>query len=314
MMRKLALTVFCLAASPALAQDFPVTVTSCDREVTFAKPPERAIATHSNLIEMMLALGLEEHLAGVIGAPERLAASADYYPAAAGLRSLQDQGMSMEVLLEEETDLVFSGWSYGLRVGGDITPESLGEYDIPVYELSESCIRLGQTNDPSFDYLFRDLANLGMIFGVPEHAAQLIDSFQARIDHVAAKVSALEAPPRVFVYDSGDRTPTTAGRYAMPQPIIEAAGGTNIAGDIQGNWIRTDWETVIDRNPEAIIIVDYGAVTAEEKIALIRDNPAFAAVPAVVNNRFIILGYDELTPGPRNINALEKLADFLLKG
>lgn len=313
-MRKLALTVFCLGASPLMAQEFPVTVTSCDREVTFQQAPVRAIATHSNLIEMMLALELEEHLIGVIGAPERIAESADFYPAATKLRSLQNQGMSLEVLLEEETDFLLSGWSYGLRVGGDITPESLQTYDIPVYELSESCIRLGQIKEPSFDYLFRDLANLGAIFGQPGRAQELIDSFQARIDVVTEKVAALPAPPRVFVYDSGDRTPTTAGKYAMPQPIIEAAGGSNIASDIEGNWIRTDWETVIDRNPEVIIIVDYGSVTAEEKIALIRDNPAFAAVPAVVDNRFIILGYDELTPGPRNINALEKLADFLLEG
>ncbi len=202
-----------------------------------------------------------------------------------------------------------------MRVGGEVTPESLGRYGIPVYELSESCVRLGQHQRPDFDVLFRDLENLARIFGVPERAAALIAQYRARLARVAADIAAgtgaLKAQPRVFVYDSGDKVPLTAGGYAMPQAIIEAAGGENIAAMLDNSWVRIDWETVADLDPEAVVIVDYGEISARDKIAFFKTHPALSHVGAVRNDRFLVLSYDELTPGPRNIDAVEKLAAFL---
>jgi iron complex transport system substrate-binding protein len=56
-----------------------------------------------------------------------------------------------------------------------------------------------------------------------------------------------------------------------------------------------------------IMIVNYGDVTAEQKIEFMKSNPAFASIDAVKNNRFVVLEYVEATPGPRNIEAVEKL-------
>jgi len=56
------------------------------------------------------------------------------------------------------------------------------------------------------------------------------------------------------------------------------------------------------------VIVNYGDVTADQKIAFMRGNPAFATLDAVVNNRFVVLEYVEATPGPRNIGAIRSLA------
>ncbi|SDR15751.1 hypothetical protein SAMN05445850_3037 [Paraburkholderia tuberum] len=62
--RATAATIFCVAASYAQADRYPVTVRSCNRDVTFARAPARAVSNDSNLTEMMLALGLrtEWHL------------------------------------------------------------------------------------------------------------------------------------------------------------------------------------------------------------------------------------------------------------
>ena len=57
---KRALLALLLTATPALA--FPVTVKSCNRDVTFDQAPARAIANDVNLIEMMLALGLRDRM------------------------------------------------------------------------------------------------------------------------------------------------------------------------------------------------------------------------------------------------------------
>ena len=59
------------------------------------------------------------------------------------------------------------------------------------------------------------------------------------------------------------------------------------------------------------MIVNYGDVTAEQKIAFLEGNPALAGVDAVKNKRFVVLDYVEATPGPRNIGAVKKLVEGL---
>lgn len=310
------LAALAFLAAPALAggagpAGFPVTVRSCDRDVTVAAPPERAISHGTNLTEMMLALGLEARMRGYMGRELRPEGAADA-PGAAGARldRLQTGYATLENLLETGADFLFAGWSYGMRVGGDVTPASLGRYAIPVYELSESCIRLGKVVEPTFDYLFRDIRNLGAIFGVSARAGTLIETWKQRLATVERRVAG-KPRPRVFIYDSGNKIAGTAGKYAMPQAIINAAGGVNIAGDIPSSWTRMAWETVVERAPEAIVIVDYSETTAAQKMAFLRSNPAFRTVPAIRDQRFLVLSYDSMTPGPRNVDAVEKLAAFL---
>jgi iron complex transport system substrate-binding protein len=57
-----------------------------------------------------------------------------------------------------------------------------------------------------------------------------------------------------------------------------------------------------------IVVVDYGEVTAAQKIASLKSNPAFQNIDAVRNDRFVVLPYVEATPGPRNIQAIASLA------
>lgn len=64
-MIRLILAALCLSATSALA--YPVTVKSCNREVTFDKAPTRAVSNDVNLTEMMLVLGLRDHMAGYSG-------------------------------------------------------------------------------------------------------------------------------------------------------------------------------------------------------------------------------------------------------
>jgi iron complex transport system substrate-binding protein len=62
---KLALLALLLSATSAAA--FPVTVKSCNREVTFDAAPKRAISNDVNLTEMMLVLGLRDQMIGYTG-------------------------------------------------------------------------------------------------------------------------------------------------------------------------------------------------------------------------------------------------------
>ena len=85
----------------------------------------------------------------------------------------------------------------------------------------------------------------------------------------------------------------------------------NVMDDVEKSWTEVSWEPVIEKNPEVIVIVDYGQVTAAQKIAFLKSNPAFKAIDAVKNDRFVVLPYVEATPGPRNIEAIAALAKAL---
>jgi iron complex transport system substrate-binding protein len=293
-----------LLSTPALA--FPVTVQSCNREVTFDAAPTRAIANDVNLVEMMLALGLQDRMVGYTGVSGWKTLDAELRKGVAELPELSAQYPTREVLLGAEADFFFAGWNYGMKVGGEVTPETLEPLGIKTYELTESCIFVGPKAKSSMQDMYADLLNLGRIFGVEDRAQALVDGYKARLDTITAGVER-SAPLRVFVYDSGDEAPFTAGAYAIPTALIEAAGGRNIMDDLDKSWATIAWEPVVERNPEVIVIVNYGDVTAEQKIAFMEANPAFANIDAVKNDRYVVLEYVEATPGPRNIRAVEKL-------
>ncbi|MES2814157.1 MAG: ABC transporter substrate-binding protein [Pseudomonadota bacterium] len=300
---KALLAVF-LLSSPALA--FPVTVQSCNREVTFDAAPTRAIANDVNLVEMMLALGLQDRMVGYTGVSGWKTLDEELRQGVAELPELSAQYPTREVLLGAEADFFFAGWNYGMKVGGEVTPETLEPLGIKTYELTESCIFVGPKAKASMQDMYDDLLNLGTIFGVGDRATTLVGGYKARLAEITVKVDRT-SPLRVFVYDSGDEAPFTAGAYAIPTALIEAAGGRNIMDDLDKSWATVAWEPVVERNPEVIVIVNYGDVTAEQKIAFLETNPAFAGIDAVKNDRYVVLEYVEATPGPRNIRAVEKL-------
>jgi len=303
-MIRLSIAALLLTATTAAA--FPITVQSCDREVTFDAPPERAISNDVNLTEMMLVLGLRDRMVGYTGISGWKTLDAEMRDGIAELPELSEKYPSKEVLVGAEPDFFFAGWNYGMKVGGEVTPDTIAPFGIAVYELTESCTHIMPMPDASMETMYRDILNLGAIFGVSDRAEALVEGYRARLAEVTSDVDQAE-PLRVFVYDSGEDAPFTAGRYAMPTALIEAAGGVNIMADLEKSWAVVGWEAVVERNPELVVIVNYGDVTAEQKIAFMRENAAFAEIDAVRNNRFVVLEYVEATPGPRNIAAVEAL-------
>ncbi|MEM6309080.1 MAG: ABC transporter substrate-binding protein [Pseudomonadota bacterium] len=284
------------------------TVQSCNRSVTFDAPPERAISNDVNLTEMMLVLGLADRMVGYTGISGWKTLDEKMRDGVEQLPELSAKYPSKEVIVGADADFFFAGWNYGMKVGGEVTPETLEPFGVKVYELTESCTHIMQKDKASIEDMYADLMNLGRIFDVEDKAAALVDGYRAEL---ADFTSGLEtgAPLRVFVYDSGEDTPFTAGLYAMPTALIEAAGGTNIMNGFEKSWGTVTWEEVVEQNPEVIVIVNYGNVTAEEKRAFMMSNPAFADLDAVKNDRFVTLEYVEATPGPRNIEAIKTLAD-----
>ena len=305
-MRLFACAVATLAFASEAMSD-PYTVESCGRQIEFEQPPRRAVSNDSNMTEMMLALGLEKSMVGYTGVSGSRK-MAEFTESAAMLPELSREYPTKEVLVGADADFYFAGWNYGLKVGGEVTPEALEPFGITVYELTESCIHIGPKSKASMEDLFVDLFNLGTIFDVQARAEALVAGYREELAAFKAGLPELKTPVRVFIYDSGTDAPFTAGKYAMPTALIEYAGGWNVFGDLEKSWATVNWEAVVERMPDVVVIIDYGEVTAEQKMEFMRRNSAFEDIPAVKNDRFVVLEYAEATPGPRNIEAAKMLA------
>lgn len=306
--RSLLCVALLLCSAPAFAEatKYPLTIHSCNREVTFNEAPKHAVSHDINMTQMMLALGLKSRMAGYSGVSGWKSVTPQMQSLLDGLPELAAKYPSVETLLNANVDFFFAGWDYGMRVGGDLTPQTLQPLGINVYELTESCAFVMKRPAATLDDTYNDLRNLGKIFDVQDRANALIADMQNQVAEIRKDLPADK--PRVFLYDSGEDRAMTSGRLGMPQALIDAAGGRNILDDVEASWTRVNWETVVERNPQVIVIVDYSEITAEQKIEFLLKNPALQSVDAIKNQRFIVIPYVQATPGIDNVLAVEALA------
>ncbi|MDR0208026.1 MAG: ABC transporter substrate-binding protein [Pseudomonas putida] len=295
----------------AWADSYPVTVRSCERDVTFNQAPQRAVSHDINLTGMLLALGLRERMIGYSGVSGWKTLDPSLRDALVGLPELAPRYPSPENLLDVQADFLFAGWGYGMNVGGPLTPQTLAPLGIPVYELSESCSWIMPQRRASLEDLYRDLNNLGRIFDVQPRADELIGQLKQRIARVHEQLAQVQHKPRVFLYDSGEDRPTTSGRLGMPQALLEAAGADNVMADVSASWTEVNWESVVERDPEVIVIVDYGPTSWAQKRDFLLNHPALSEVKAIRERRFVVLSYLQVTPSVDNAGAIEQLASAL---
>ena len=302
----------CLVTSALLfgvAQAAPVTVDNCGDTLTFDQVPERMVVHDINMSEMAFALGLQDRMVGVTGISGWYKTTEEFDTERGSIPELAPKYPTMENLIAASPDLFFAGWYYGMKPGGDVTPETLALHGIETLILTESCIHLDKSRPAaSFNLLFTDIMRLGEIFGKTEEATKLVDDWKDRIDEIRATVSDVEGK-RVFLYDSGDDKPFTAGKYAMPTAMIEALGAVNVTADMDMSWGTTSWEAVAATDPEFLILLDYqSGGGAADLLAFLKEHPVMSHTAAVKNGAFVLLRYEELTPGPANIEALAKMA------
>lgn len=300
------------SAHAASAADFPVTVESCGTPVTFSAPPRRAIINDLNMAEMAFALHLQDRIVGLTGISGWYKMTPDFRQAMGAIPELAPKYPSLETLLAAEPDFFFAGWNYGMKVGGEVTPATLAKYGVKTFVLSESCVfTAAHKKKATMDLLYGDVLTLGRIFGKRNEAQTLVEGWKQRLSALPKPATGAR-PLKVFVYDSGEDKPFTSGRYAMPTAIIEAAGGKNAMEALDISWGTTSWENVAASEPDVIILLDYQTGSGADALRCVLENhPLMKLTPAVKQGRYLKLQYAELTPGPANIAAVEKLARML---
>ncbi len=295
------LALFCCGAS-ALAEtaQYPFTLTTyMDMEVTFDHTPQRVIAANACAGDELMALGLGDLIIATAynNSPINPLYQAEYdqIPVAA------ETYLELETILALEPDFVY-GRSSSFSEKRGTTHDALTGYGIMSLSSLES-----YTLGADLDVVYQDFYNLGRIFQVEDRAEEIISAMKAQVAAAEKAVKDQEAV-RVFVYDMAQEGGAYTCGNNFTATLIRHAGGENIFSDLDATWATVSWEEVVERDPQVIVINDYGSTSLEQKISELKDNPALSTVSAIANDRIISVTLSEVFACSMTGNTVEKLA------
>lgn len=261
------------------------------REVKLDGPAQKVVSLAPSNTEIVFAIGAGGQTVG-------RDAFSDYPEAA---KSVADIGSTFEAL---NTELIVS-LNPDLVLAAEInTPEQVKQLEdlgLTVYYLK---------NPLTLEEMYANLEIVAQLTGHAEEAATLIESLKARVAAVDEKIAPLSSRPSVFYeLDATDPAkPFTAGKGTFITQLIERAGGSNIAADIEG-YPQLSLEQVVAADPAFIILGDARYGVSAETIA---QRPGWENLTAVKNGNIFPFNDDLVSrPGPRLVDALEELAKLL---
>lgn len=312
-----ALLVSGCAATPATSADasdsaastagYPLTLSNCGVELTVPSPPERVVTIKSSTTELMLALGLGDRIVGSAfldgPLPESLA------EAGADLNLISDFVPGQEATLGLTPDFVYGGWESNFTADGVGERAGLTELGVGTYVSPAACKGDFMPDPLTFETVFAEITEAGAIFGAPTAAAELVSSLEAELGALQPVDSPVDTT--ALWYSSGTTTPYVGAGIGSPAMIMQAAGLTNIFQNVHDTWSSVGWESIIEANPDVIVLVDATWNTAEDKIANLETNAATQNLDAVLNDRYIVLPFASTEAGIRNVEAAASTIDQL---
>nr|WP_240393874.1 ABC transporter substrate-binding protein [Corynebacterium lactis] len=280
----------------------PVTVTNCSVETTFDQAPKRAVTLNQAATETMLALGLEGSMAGTAYIDDSV--PAEWEKAYESVPQLSgSEYPSKEAFLKAKPDFAYSAYNSAFSDKGVGTREELQGTGINSHIIPFGCPdKKDKPKGADMTAVWQETRDIAKIFGVSERGEKVVKDQQARLDALKGKSAA--AGKSIFWYDSGDKDPFVGVGGGGPQIIIDALGGKNIFADKDGSWDHVSWESVVEKNPDVIVLADAAWDSAEQKKQYLKNDPVLSQLKAVKNDAFVIVKFSETSPGSASWVAL----------
>jgi len=288
------LLIVLLTACAPQATPTPTALTFTDglgREITLDGPAQSVVSLAPSNTEILFAIGAGDQVVG-------RDAYSDYPAEANAVTDIGDTygDLNTELIVSLEPDLVLAA-----EINTQEQVKALEDLGLTVYYLK---------NPLTLEEMYNNLEIVAHLTGHEAEAATLIESLKARVAAIDDAIAPISSRPTVFYeIDGADPAkPYTAGKGTFITLLIERAGGSNIAADIDG-YPQLSLEQVVAADPSFIILGDSAfGVTAE----LVAGRPGWENLSAVKNNQ--ILPFDDnllSRPGPRLVDGLEALVGIL---
>lgn len=285
----------------------PVTITNCDRETTYDAPPQRIITMNDHVTETLIQMGAGDRIVGM-GYGE----SDDVLPEVAdqfhAIPSLAEEYPTWEQIIDLEPDMVVGGMRSAFDEKEGRSRDALEAEGISTFLFSEYC---GE-GFPDLGMLETDYAQLGEVLGVEDGARELTEQITGGLTEIreALYYAGISGTP-TFFYDSGEDVPMTIGGVGIGQLVGEYAGADNIFVEGEKPYVKTTWEILGERQPEAIVVLDYGATSADDKIAYLKAQPIMSTTPAIREDRIIVVPLSDFFESSRMVTSAQTIASEL---
>lgn len=297
-----------LAADGGSQDTQPHTIDNCGMELSFDGVPERVVTLNRPASEILLALGLKEHIIGVAGAPDETADPSVLDDFEALDVIVERDYPSSETLLDVEPDFLYSAYPSAYRDDGIGSRESFAEFGIPAFLSYGRCENRDPTEPLTVDEIWAEIEEMGRIFGVEDRAVDFTD---AQRDELAETLDGLaDLPPlSVFWWDMSTDSPSVGGCCGAPGMIIDTVGFENIFADLDGHWADASWEQVVDRDPDLIVIADFGDDDLDTKLDYLTSDPTLSQLRAVQEDAIVALPFHSTVPGIQTVDTVGVLAE-----
>jgi iron complex transport system substrate-binding protein len=269
-----------------------ILVDGLDRQVSLDEPAQKVVSLAPSNTEILFSIGAGEQ---VIGRDE----FSDYPAQASNLPSVGGGfgDYNLEAIVDIEPDLVLAA-----EINTPEQVKALEDLGLTVYYLP---------NPTTLDEMYENLLTVAELTAHLPETEELVDDLRNRVSKIESLIETAEDQPTTFYeLDATDPSaPWTAGSGTFIDTMITMAGGTNIASDMEGQYLQISIEELLVRDPQVILLGDAAFGVTPESLA---ERTGWSGISAVANDE--IFSFDDnlvSRPGPRLVDGLEELARLL---
>ena len=160
--------------------------------------------------------------------------------------------------------------------------------------------------------IIENIRLLGRATGTEDRADEIATDMEARIEAVTARAADADTKPSVLHVEWAD--PLMCGGHWVPE-MVDLAGGSNTFGDKDTGTFKLEWDDVVERQPDIIVMMPCGfdVKRALEDVPILAQREGWKDLPAVRNDRVYVVDASAYfsRSGPRLVTGLEIMAEMI---
>ncbi len=160
--------------------------------------------------------------------------------------------------------------------------------------------------------VWADVERVAEALRVPREGTELVARLRGRMACIAETVRGLTARPTVACIEWVG--PLMAAGNWVPE-LVEMAGGVNLFGEAGKHAPWMQWEQVVERDPDVLVLMPCGFDMARTRVdvPLLAGKKEWAGLRAVRSGRVFVTDGNQYfnRPGPRLVESLEIMAELL---
>ncbi len=253
------------------------------RSVAVPDHVHRIVSLAPSLTDIVYSLGAQGDLVGITDYTDYPPQASREHPSVGAIVN-----PSLEKIVTLHPDIVLALPAFN----GAETISGLERLNLPVFRF----------NTTNMSDIYRNIASVGRVLGRDREAAALIVQLHLR-ENILRQQSQGKPRPALLVVVA--ITPLiTAGSSAFITEMITAAGARSVTEDVPQDWLQMNFEAVLPRKPDYIVLIQGGPVT----LKAMQQQPGWNSLEAVRLGRLITVDGRIQLPSPSAFDGLEDLA------